>query len=634
METALVLISGHAAESIILYNKAKIETGGVPVVRRWNQLTYQSKLFLSFLMLGIIPSIVIGTMAYLKSVDTLERRVSEDLRVIAGQLNEAIQRQVEDVDRFSTFPYFTPEILEILGEPYMPREQWSYREIETQRQFAKLLVTYPSISTTIQGILFFSDKGNVYGYRVSDRSSINETVSPVEEPWYRETQERGGGIAISGLRMERQFNSPPFNTITASRVLLNDDFSTAGVIAIDINPDFIQNIVRSFQLETMHVLVADEKGELIYSTQGTDNRQFLDAAAAQAEKLGATKGMITVPELSESHPAATGVYAYSDYLGWTTYLLIDRQELLGDVNVIRNFTIILVAVFTVLAAILSLLLARGLSKPIRRLISSMREVELGVFAPPTEPLAKGELGQLHLSYVTMVRRLDMLIQSIEEKERQKREAELYALRARIAPHFLYNTINSIRMLAVLQQSDAIAKLLLSLGKLLHANMKLDSELVPLSAELELLHHYVRLMELRYTNRFQVEWQIQEGTPDALVLPMILQPLMENAIFHGSLNKDGVLQIEVGATLVGDGTELVIWIEDNGQGIEAGRVAELNAETPKAALQERASIGMANVRDRIQLRFGLPYTLKVESEQGAGTRVTVNVPYQSPSGLDS
>ncbi|MBW4081498.1 sensor histidine kinase [Paenibacillus sp. S150] len=598
------------------------------MMRRWNNLTYQSKLLLAFFLLGIIPSIVIGTMAYLKSVDTLESRVNEDLGVIAGQLNEAIRRQVEDVDRFSTFPYFTPEIFQILNQPYVPRDQWGYRELETQQQFAKLLVTYPSIFSTIQGLIFYSTKGNVYGYRVSDRSSINEAVSPADEEWYKETLSRGGGIAISGLRQERQFNSAPFATITASRLLLNDDFSPAGVVAVDIRPDFMDKIVRSFQLKSMHVMVADEKGELIYSTRTADNQRFLSAAAEQSAQKGTMRGVITVPELGGGLAAATGVYAHSEYLGWTSYLLIDREELLGDANVIRNFTIVLVVISTAAAAILSLLLARSLSRPIRSLISSMRDVERGLFVAPAAPPVKGEIGQLHLSYVTMVKRLDMLIQSIEEKERQKREAELYALRARIAPHFLYNTINSIRMLAVLQQSDGIARLLQSLNKLLHANMKLDSELVPLAAELELLHHYVRLMELRYTNRFQVEWTIEEHTEQAMVPPMILQPLMENAIFHGSFDVDGPLLIEVGVSFAGNGEELLITIADNGPGIAPEVLNVLNGATlQNAAGHSSKSIGVANVRDRIRLRFGPPYTLLLVSEPDQGTRAELYLPFE-------
>lgn len=601
-------------------------------MRRLSQLSYQTKLLLAFFLLGMIPSVSIGATAYFKSVDTLERRANEDLGVIANQLNEAIGRQVEDVDRFSTFPYFTPEIFRILNEPYLPRDQWSYRDIEAQQQFAKLLMTYPSIFSTIQGLIFYSNTGNVYGYRVSDRSSINEEVSPRQEPWYVETQERKGGVRISGLRTERQFNGSPFSTITVSRQLLDNKFEPAGVVAIDISPGFIGQIVRSFRLNNMHVLVADENGKLIYSSSSTGGERFLQDVTDQAAKPGRKERpgrLITVPPAEGRTDAVTGVYSHSEYLGWTTYLLLDRSELLRDANVIRNFTVGILVLFAAASALTSLLLARGLARPIRQLIASMRNVERGVFQPPQRAKLTGELGQLQLSYGRMVRRLDSLIRSIEEKETQKKEAELYALRARITPHFLFNTLNSIRMLAVLQQSGHIAKLLQSLNKLIRANMKLERELVPLEAELDLLAHYVQLMELRYSGTFKVEWEIEPSAAGALVPPMILQPLLENAIFHGSFEISREMTVVVGAGRDADNGGLRLRVSDDGRGMDSGLMERLNSGHTGDSAQE--GIGLGNVRERIRLRFGPPYSLHVHSEPGNGTSVELYLPFLTEKG---
>lgn len=593
--------------------------------RFWNDLSYQSKLLLCFFLLGIIPSVSIGAIAYFHSVNTLEARVNQDLSVIVGQLNAAIERQVEDVDRFSTFPYFTPDIFRLLNQPYVPREQWGYQELETQQEFAKLLITYPSIFSTIQGLVFYGSNGNIFGYRVSERSSINDAFHPGDEGWYKETIRRNGGIYLSGIREERQFNAASFPTITASRVLVDEDFRSVGVLAVDIRPDFIESIVQSFRLKHMSVAVADQYGELVYATHPADGERVAGALAGRDGESAARRGTLEVSGLEEGSGVARGVYARSDYLGWTSFLLIDRQELLKEAYAIRNYTVLAVVFFAAASALVSLVLARGLSRPIRSLIRSMREVERGVFSAPAAEYGKGEIGLLHQSYVRMVGRLDLLVRSIEEKEKQKREAELYALRARIAPHFLYNTINSIRMLAVLQQSDRIAKLLHALNKLLHANMKLDREQVPLEAELDLLRSYLKLMELRYTNRFRVEWRIEPGTETASVPPMILQPIAENAIFHGALGVEQELTIEVGAKTVENGSELLLWIEDNGQGVDPGTIERLSSSSSETPESDGASIGVANVRDRIRLRYGLPYTLSVEPRPGGGTRAVFRLP---------
>ncbi|MFS0728205.1 cache domain-containing sensor histidine kinase [Paenibacillus sp. 1P07SE] len=597
------------------------------MIRHWRKLSFQSKLLLLFFMLGVIPSVCIGTIAYQRSVSMLEDRVLANFEVIADQLNEAIEREVEDVDQFSTFPYFTPEIFRILNQSYLPREEWGYQEIDTQQQFARLLTTYPSIFSTIQGIVLYSSTGNIYGYQVSDRSSINDKVDPRQENWYAETLRRDGGISFSGLRRETQFNSPSFLTITASRVLLDENFKKIGVMAVHITPDFIQKLVRSFKLDNMLVIVEDQYGQIIYANQ-PDEAEAMHQTIRPSAESSPQSGQITKQTTDHKTDGITGVYVRSDYLGWTSYLVMDREELLQDVNAIRDFTILLIFIVAAAAGIASFLLARGLSQPIRALIDSMREVERGMFKIPETAENSGEMGHLQYSYNRMVHRLDDLVQSIEEKERQKREAELYALRARITPHFLYNTINSIRMLAMLQQSQQIEKLLKALNMLIRANIKLDRELVPLDSELELLRNYAHLMELRYTDRFEVTWDVREDTLQAAVPPMILQPIMENAIFHGSLQKDGKIRIHVSARR--EGNELLIGISDDGQGILPEILDRINGVAPSGKTAggdtDYANIGIANVRDRIQLRFGHPFTLHIDSRVNVGTSATYRLPY--------
>ncbi|UUZ85094.1 histidine kinase [Paenibacillus sp. P26] len=224
------------------------------------------------------------------------------------------------------------------------------------------------------------------------------------------------------------------------------------------------------------------------------------------------------------------MFLQSDYLGWKTYMGVNRDEMLQGSRSIRNFTVVIVIVLGFAVAAVSWSLARGLSKPIYRLIRSMREVEKGKFLVPLALEREDEIGQLESGYGRMVQRLDELVQSIEEKERQKRDAELYAARARIQPHFLYNTLNSIRMLAMLQQSTQIAKLIQSLNKPLQANMKLDRELVPLEDEIRPLKDYVSLMDLRYTNVFTVDWRIPEWVHRALVPPMLPRRCLKMRFF--------------------------------------------------------------------------------------------------------
>ncbi len=612
--------------------------------RWWNGLGFQTKLLCAIYMLCVIPTASVGLIAYRQSADSLEKRVNEDLQVIIGQFNNTLEKQVQDFERYSMLPYSTEEIFEIIASPFSPRDQWGYRELTNQQRLIQLITAYPSVNSMIEGMLFYGTNGSIYGYRTSGDKSINPDYKPYEETWYKQAIDREGGLVISGLRDEAQFNGAAFKTITIARQLIDRDFKPAAVVAVDIKPAFIQKTVRSLSFKNVHVTVAASDG-YVYSSEPEITDKLLEFRYSQNRKGAASGGVSKYASArsggaggSESanafrlqstvggnHRSWNGVEKFNEYTGWTTYLLVDREELLQESAAIKKWTLLVVLFIFVGAAGVSWLLAKGLSKPIRSLMRSMSKVEMGNFestvALPYE--RKDEIGQLQFRYNRMVTHLDELVNSIEESEKQKRNAELYALRARINPHFLYNTINSIRMLALIQQSDHIARLLQSLSKLLHSNMKMVKDLVSLRDELELLKEYTLLMELRYTNRFVVRWNVSEAVLRAQVPVMLLQPLLENAIFHGPRSMERQLRIEVSANIAEEGRMLRIVVADDGEGMDAAKLKELN----DTAADGEESIGVRNVRERIRLRYGTAYGMTIESAPGEGTKAILLLPYQ-------
>lgn len=586
---------------------------------RWGSARFQTKLFLLFLVLSGIPSLLIGITAYQKSAGMLNAKTEQDLNVILAQLNTSFERQINDFDRFSILPYFLPETFGFLSKPYIPPEKWGTIELAAQRSLVRLMSAYPSIHTSIKGLMIYGMNGTENGYLVSESSTLNENAREREADWYKKVLDRRGGFVVSGIREINQFTGPPFRAIVGSRLILDDDAQPLAVVAIYILPDFIPKIVDALELSNVQVTVQDQERNVIYTSDKKLAEQL--PAIVDEDNNGAWE---TTVAGDRNKNVYSGVYLKSKYLGWTVYMGVNKDEMLSGSRTIRSYTLAVVAITSIISAVVSWLLARGLSRPILNLIRSMREVERGNFSNPGQMDRGDEIGQLQKSYVRMVQRLDLLIHSIEEKEGQKRKAELYALRARIQPHFLYNTLNSIRMLAILQQSSQIAKLIHSLSKLLHANMKLDAELVTLDDELRLLKDYASLMDLRYTNVFEMAWQVPDRVLSATVPPMLLQPLLENAIFHGNMGQEHKLQIEVVAALQEDERTLIISIWDNGPGFTEDKM-----ELPVLGDEETNSthIGLRNVRDRIRLRFGEGYGLYVK-RIGDRTCVELKMPYRT------
>lgn len=584
----------------------------------WSNIRFQTKLFIVFILLSSIPALLIGTTAYQKSSEMLHSRTEQDLNVILAQLNTSIERQLSDFDRFTMIPYYLPGIFNFLNQPYLSKDQWGSAEINAQKTMARLMSAYPSINSSIKGMIIYGMNGTVNGYRLSGNSVINPNLRVMDNPWYNEVMAEKGGFVITGMQEINQFKEDSFQAIIGSRLLMDEEYHPLAVMAIFISPNFIPKIVRSLELSTVQVTVFDRDQNVIYTSEPRLTEQLSSIGRNQQKGSWETKAFPDTGEIGYS-----GVFLESDYLGWKTYMGVDREVLLEGSRSIRNFTLLIVVALVFIAGAVSWLLARGLSKPIYRLIRSMREVEKGKFAV-TVPSGRGdEIGRLEGSYGRMVNRLDELVHSIEEKERQKRHAELYALRARIQPHFLYNTLNSIRMLAILQNSTHIAKLIQSLNKLLHANMKLDSELVTLADEIRLLQDYVSLMDLRYTHVFTVEWNVPEQVMNLPIPPMLLQPLLENAIFHGAKGLDRNMQITINAVPEQDHRSIMIEIIDDGVGFKNGTIGLLNA----ASDSDSSQIGLRNVQDRIRLRFGEEYGLTVIRRDNR-THVRVRLPFSN------
>ncbi|OKP91037.1 hypothetical protein A3844_04105 [Paenibacillus helianthi] len=586
---------------------------------RWRKITYNQKLFITFLLISCLPVLLLGTIAYKKSADTLKSQTEQDLQVIAGQLNTSIEKQISDFDRFSILPYYMPEAFKILSQPYVPEEQWSSAKLNAQKQLIRLMSAYPSINTSIKGMVLYGDKGSISGYRSNDSSSINRAYNASGEAWYKEARLKKGGFVVSGVHEIRQFEGEPFAAITGARMLLDDRMRPIAVIALHISPDFIDKIIRSSQLGDTVVTVVDRDGQLVYTSNQQVASQLLKENSLH-ERVGI---WMTSGEGEEGKIAYRGVVKKSKYLGWSIYLGKNQNDLLRDSRMIRRYTLIIAITLMIATAVVSWLLARNLSRPILRLIRSMRNVEQGKFEVLELTGRQDEIGQLHLSYSRMVKRLERMVQSIAEKEHQKRKAELYALHLRIQPHFLYNTLNSIRMIAIMQQSQQIAKLIHSLNRLLQSYLKLDDGPMPLSQEIALLKNYGQLMDLRYTNTFLIEWDVPEELLYSEIPPMLLQPVLENAIFHGSKGLNRTLKIQVKASLVRENSDLQIEVCDDGIGISEDQISRLLDDR---MLTGASSIGLNNVNDRVRLRFGEDYGLTVKRLE-QGTAITITLPYK-------
>ena len=276
------------------------------------------------------------------------------------------------------------------------------------------------------------------------------------------------------------------------------------------------------------------------------------------------------------------------------------------------------------AAVLAVIVSAFLTRPIRRLDERLRRITANDFSfDPEIERSKDEIGAMGHTVNEMALSIDHLLHETQEMYEQRKNIEISLLQSQVNPHFLYNTLDTIRWMAVIQKCPGIAGMVGSLVNLLKNVAKGTQDKITLREELSLLDDYIAIQSVRYMETFTFENRVPEELLSCRIVKLTLQPLVENAIFHG-IEPTGECGI---ITLRGrlDGGDVELCVEDDGAGIEPEKLAGLLTAPHKRDRSSLNGIGVANVHQRLQLIYGKRYGLRVESELGKFTRVFVRFP---------
>ena len=277
-----------------------------------------------------------------------------------------------------------------------------------------------------------------------------------------------------------------------------------------------------------------------------------------------------------------------------------------------------------MGGLLMLLLHRMISLPLKKLTERMEVISQGDFARDASVEWNNEIGQIGKGINDFACNMHLMMERRVSDEKARQELEYEVLLNQVNPHFLYNTLNSIKWMATIQQASGIAEMTSSLARLLKTVSKGQHSLIPLAQELSLLDDYYVIQKYRYGGSIVVEKQISPECCDALLPRFSLQPLLENAIFHGIEPKGGVGTILLTAHMEQD--NVVITLEDDGVGIPKEQIPALLSDDAQKPSGLFRGIGLSNVNSRIRRKFGPDYGLDIESVPGSFTRITLRIPY--------
>ncbi|MEJ5188181.1 MAG: sensor histidine kinase [Breznakiellaceae bacterium] len=397
-----------------------------------------------------------------------------------------------------------------------------------------------------------------------------------------------------------------------------------GVILIDIQLEYIQELLADSSLgRDGYLYISDQNGELVFAPLTTSVYRIAP------RKLEGDSGRLFRRFGQEEFQI---LFKRSSYTGWVTAGVFSMQSALREVSLIKWFVVVVGSITIFLAIILSLFFSASIARPIEQLRSLMKQVETGDFSIRFTGAQHDEIWQLGHSFNKMIEEIHHLIQQVYEEQRLKREIELRVLQEQIKPHFLYNTLDTIQWMAQEKGATDIVHMVSALTRLFRVGLSRGDEMVRLSEEIRHLESYLYIQKIRYEDKFDYSIEIQEGLDNYRVLKVILQPLVENAIYHGIKERRGRGHISISVRL--EGADLLFIVEDDGIGIPEERLRQLEEElegTPRTAHEGAVGafspmgFGARNVHERIRLAYGEPYGLRFSSMYGKGTVVTVRHP---------
>lgn len=569
--------------------------------RRFTTLRY--RLMASFSVIIIVCILVSNVV----SVVFYSEAVSEQNMTYTLQLLEQVQRSVDAYVRSAETQLDTMAANEaVLDYLRMDDSESEAVRLKMETDVRAVMRGYTQNLPQVYGILVTGENG-----RYASNEFYRVTKSPLnEEQWY---------IAATRAGLRQPIVSRPLRrNLRNWRIYANNDVAMLtrpvvcpesgallGAISADLRLDEIERSLSSLRLgQKGTIFVLDEHGEVVYTPTNPlvyrVRPQWFDGeSAAFVAPLGGDN--------------MTFLYSTSNYTGWKTIGMFLNDTPPAAVVALARVTIFVAAVTLAFGILTSLILTSSITKPISRLRRLIVEAEGGNLNVKYEGGSSYDVDKLGKSFNAMIERIRSLLTLVVEEQKNKRKAEIDALQAQINPHFLYNTLDTIHWMAKDYGAADIEDVISALTKLFRIGLSNGNEFITLKDELTHVESYLYIQKIRYEDKLNYTVEADESLLGLTVLKLIIQPLVENAIYHGIKPKAGNGHILVKVYAQSD--MLCIDIIDDGVGVPPEKLSRMNDELSRR--EKGGGFGVFNVNERLALYFGPNYGVRLQSSPAGG-----------------
>lgn len=605
----------------------------------------EGKLSIVFLFLIILP---IGVLSYISAErysDSIERNTVTYVSQISDKMISKLDDYMEDMKKISIIPSYLDEIKEGLKISNRYYESLPLRmndadelsdkasgvlsgeELQLLRRIEGSIYFLNNIKSAGSNSVYLFDRYGHY-YFTTRSEGIRTDLKSVYEEW-RALAYKTHGTPVLVSTQEVSGRSGNRYVFSVVREIIDTNFESLGMIAVDANIDVIENIVKDLDSATHGTtLIVDNEGRVVFDSE----KKYLARNLQSSELLERASGTEGSFHTEIDGVPVLSIYRESHNTGWKIFISIPQDKLMGDATRIRNVTVLSAFAIIGFALLISMIFTFTLTKPLRSLVRLMKTVQTGNLEVTFPVRGRDEIGLVGSAFNRMIVRVKSLVDDVYSAGQRKNEAELEALQNQINPHFIYNTLESIRMTAVINDDAEVSDMTQLLGKLLRYSIGPGTETVPLAKELEHLEIYLHLLNYRYGNRFVLSLPENGLNLQMPVMKLLFQPIVENAVYHGLDETKPLMTIRISYEQVGADCQFTI--ADDGVGMDEATLRRLRGslnDPQRGPSEGGRGIGLRNVHERLKLRFGEAYGIGIDSTLGVGTQVIVRFPIEQANG---
>ena len=569
----------------------------------------QMTISISFTILSVCCMCLLGVMLYQQFTRKAENLTVENSRQLLNQTTINLEDYLRNMRRISDAMYYTVIKNTDIGS-------------ESLEDSMNLL--YEANKDKLVSVACYTNDGKMT--EASPIATEKPGVDVKSQKWFQDAAGELENFHFSTPHVQNLFDDPSYRyywVVSLSRTveLTRNGNSMLGVLLVDMNYSSLEQLLEKANTDTSgeYVYLMAPDGEIIYHPKqnlihmGLYEENNTEAAGYEdttvKENFHGEKRLVTVKTIS--------------YTGWKLISVVPMKSFSMGMTGMRNLVVLLVALTVLAVVILNQMVSARISKPLRRLNDSVKEWEAGNMNPDIYIGGSMEVEHLGKTLRSTVAQIRQLMDDIVVEQEEKRKSELDALQSQINPHFLYNTLDSIVWMITGERYDDAVFMITQLASLFRISLSKGKTVIKIDDEVKHARKYMNIQKIRYKNSFEVDFQIEEDILDGCIVKLVLQPLLENAIYYGMEFMDGEGEIHVRGYR--KDKDVYLEVEDNGLGMPEEEAAELlnGKERPH---KHGSGVGLVNVHSRLKLRFGEAYGLVIHSCPDEGMMVQIHIPY--------